>query len=84
MCLTFSYFITARNIYVTEKLGFFMFLECLFFLILGMFFIGPTNLPIRTLNFPGIYVCVVYSVPGLYVQVEHKLTCSCNFKYFQL
>jgi hypothetical protein len=36
------------------------------------------------LNFPGIYVCIFYPIPQLYVQIEHKLACLCRFKYFQL
>jgi hypothetical protein len=35
------------------------------------------------LNFPGIYICVIYPIPSVYVHIEHKLACCCHFKYCQ-
>lgn len=37
-------------------------------------YIGPTKISTRTsLNFLGIYICVFYRVPWVYIQIKHKM-----------
>jgi hypothetical protein len=52
---------------------------------LKLSFLHSTHISIRKVcNFSRIYIFYFNPIPRLYIQIEHKLICSCNFKHFQL
>jgi len=57
----------------------------IYFIIDSTRFYSPAKTSLKPIsNFPGMCISAFCTIPWLYVQIEHKLDCSCHPKQFQL